>query len=105
MEGMQIRILILDRGFVKICYCPEPDGHIFWLPYINSRTIRIWGTTEGLGQLINGPTTDTRLDSIVFSGKTPVRSIIDTLDVDQDAWKPYLHHSSDASIPQTADQS
>lgn len=105
MENLQIRILILDRGYIKVCYCPEPEGHIFWLPCFNARIIRIWGTTRGLGELVNGPTLQTKLDDTVPSGKTPVRSIIDTLDVDQNAWIPHLHPLSDALILPPADPS
>lgn len=103
-EGWNIRILVIEAGHVKVCYCPDPDGHVFWLPYMLGRTIRRWGTTEGLAELQVGPTNDTILDAIVKSGKLPVRAIIDTFEVEEDKWTSHLK-LSESSTRKTRRQS
>ena len=96
MNERKIVLLVKNRGFHCVC---EIEGNItdyaFWVPYWNSRTIRIWGTRGdgaqgGLDLLYNGPTTETVLDAVGPSGYTFVGNIIDCRDVDQDAWRPYL---------------
>lgn len=92
MEENEIRILVIDRGFVLVCRCPDPTGYPYWLPATDCRTIRRWGTTgRGLGQLCSGPTTETILDDLVPFEKIPVRAIVLVLEgVDQDKWAPLL---------------
>lgn len=90
MDDWKIRILILDRGYVKVCYCPDPNGCCFWLPYRQARTIRRWGTTNGIGELVHGPKKNTILDNLVETGTVPVRAIIDILDVEQSKWTKHL---------------
>lgn len=90
MSETKIRILVLDRGYVKVCRCPDPEGYTFWLPYTDARTIRIWGTTRGLGELVNGPTESTVLDDVIPSGMVSVRSIIDTFLVEESKWEALL---------------
>jgi hypothetical protein len=85
-----IRIIILDRGFVLVCRCPAPQEYALWLPYTDRRTIRRWGTTEGIAQLCDGPTGDTVLDQLCPAGQVPVRAILDVMEVDQSAWKQHL---------------
>ena len=89
-ETNLIRILVLDKGFVIVCRCEDPNGFPFWLPVTNSRTIRRWGTTEGLGQLCTGPTTDTVLDKEIQSETIPCRAIVRVIDVDQKKWSKHL---------------
>ena len=58
-QGLQI--VVLDRGFVYIGYVIT-DGE--WCHITDAWNIRRWGTTAGLGELVNGPTPDTRLDRV-----------------------------------------
>lgn len=85
-----IRILVLDRGHVFICRCPDPKTTVFWITVTHCRTIRNWGTTEGLGQLYNGPTESTVLDAIVPEHDIPIRAILDVFKVKEDEWAKHL---------------
>jgi hypothetical protein len=53
-------IAVLTNGFV---YSGKPtiaDGYLY---LSDAKNVRVWGTTDGLGQLcLTGPTQDTRLD-------------------------------------------
>jgi len=85
----KIRIVILEAGFVMVCRCPEPSQFPYWLPYSSRRTIRRWGTTKGLGELCNGPTSETVLDELVAEGTCPVRAIIDVLECSEEGLKAW----------------
>lgn len=52
-------IVVLDRGFVYVGEITVDDE---WMKIKNARNIRVWGTTNGLGELRTGPTKDTKLD-------------------------------------------
>lgn len=54
------QIVVIDNGFVHVGDCSMQDG---LLSIDNCKNIRAWGTTNGLGQLISGPTKDTKADS------------------------------------------
>lgn len=104
-ETWKIRIIVLDRGFVKVCRCPDPHGYAFWLPYKDGRTIRRWGTSEGLGQLVSGPVDgQTTLDALVPEGTVPVRAIIDIINVEQDKWESFLSQTKKTSKSTTPRQ-
>ena len=47
------RIIVADRGWVFVGDCEDhEDGSV---TIRNTQNIRIWGTTRGLGELVNGP--------------------------------------------------
>lgn len=81
MDDWPIRIIVLDRGFVFVCRCPDPLEYALWLPYRDRRTVRRWGTTEGLGQLCDGPLGSTVLDAVVPEGNVPVRAVLDVMEL------------------------
>jgi hypothetical protein len=55
-----IKIAILQRGWVMVGRFSK-DGEQCRLD--NAHVIRVWGTTNGLGELaLNGPTSSTKLD-------------------------------------------
>lgn len=89
-EKDPIRILVLDRGFVLVCRCPEPMEHMFWMEVADSRVIRRWGTTNGLAELVNGPTENTILDAICRKETIPVRAVLRVLEVNQAKWENHL---------------
>jgi hypothetical protein len=98
----RIRILVLDRGFVLVCRCPDPRGVGLWLPYTDRRTIRRWGTTNGLGELATGPTQQTTMDALVAAGTVPVRAVLDVLEVEQEPWERHLRPNPDSSKAATS---
>lgn len=65
-------IVVLDRGFVYVGNVTiEGDFAII----ADAKNIRTWGTKNGLGELVNGPLTTTKMD---FAGvvKAPLRAVI-----------------------------
>lgn len=86
------RILVLDRGFVLIARVKPHPKRAFWLR-CRTRTIRVWGTNNGLAQLIDGPLSGTTLDPIVVED-IPYRAILRELHVNGEKWKQHL------SVPQ-----
>lgn len=58
-----LAICVLREGFVLIGFLKTTDGETsFHLS--QGKVIRLWGTTKGLGELVNGPTPNTVLDDI-----------------------------------------
>jgi hypothetical protein len=54
----EVRIVVLQRGWVLVGRYRE-DGDRVLLS--DAHVIERWGTTKGLGELVHGPTADTRL--------------------------------------------
>lgn len=55
-----VRIVVADKGFVFVGNVEEHgDGSV---TITNAQNIRRWGTSRGLGELINGPTQSTIAD-------------------------------------------
>ena len=79
-------IVVLDRGFVYVGKVTV-DGE--WCIIENAKNIRVWGTTNGLGELVNGPTKTTKLDN-VGSVRAPMRAVISIIDANDEKWKSAL---------------
>ena len=80
--GSKIKIAVLQRGWVAIGRFSQ-DGDKFILT--DASTIRYWGTTKGLGELVTGPTDKTKLDragTMTFERLTTVLLI----DVEDKKW-------------------
>ena len=78
----EIKIVVLDRGFVYVgCVEIEDD----FVVIRNAKNIRQWGTTKGLGELVNGPLPSTKLDS-VGTVHAASRALISLIDVEQSKW-------------------
>lgn len=77
------QIAVLDRGFVYIGYVKWNDDV---LTITNAKCIRRWGTTKGLGELVNGPQPETILDT-VGTIHVPEHALIHLIDVVEGAWK------------------
>ena len=68
-----VRIIIADRGWVFVGNCQDhPDGSV---TITNCRNIRKWGTSAGLGELVNGPKSDTVFDPYGTVRTLPIASI------------------------------
>lgn len=81
----EIKIVVLDRGFVYIGRV-KIDGDFVVME--NASNIRIWGTKNGLGELVNGPLPNTKLDR-VGSVKAPLRALISLIDVEAGKWSAF----------------
>ena len=68
------RIIVADRGWVFVGDCEEHEDHSVTIR--NAKNIRIWGTTKGLGELVNGPIAGkTKYDEYGVVRCTPVVQI------------------------------
>ena len=77
-----IKIVVLDRGFV---YVGRVEIEKDFVVIGNAKNIRFWGTSKGLGELVNGPLKDTKLDPI-GTVKAPMRAVIAIIDVVESKW-------------------
>ncbi len=88
-DDSSIKIMILDRGHVRVARVSRhPDLGFHWL-LSPGRTIRRWGTTNGLNELVNGPLEATILDALAVSA-VPYRAVLEIIDVSEEAWSQYL---------------
>lgn len=78
-----LKIVVLDKGFVYIGLVVT-DGE--WVYITNAYNIRRWGTSKGLGELVNGPTSDTMLDKVGIV-KAPFHALQHLISVEQNKWK------------------
>ena len=78
-----IKIIVVDRGFIYVGHCEETENFV---RLTDAKNVRSWGTTKGLGELINGPTSRTILDE-VGTVKIPTKAVISIIDVNQNKWK------------------
>ena len=85
-EDMGIQIVVLDRGFV---YVGEVTADAEWIHIRGAKNIRVWGTSKGLGELVSGPLSATKLD---FTGnvRAPRKALIALIGVEEKAWKKEL---------------
>lgn len=82
-----VRILVLDRGWVLVGRCQEPTECGLWIKLYDGRVVRRWGTTSGLEQLANeGPRQATQLDDPVPIQSIPVRAVVRILDCKEESW-------------------
>lgn len=78
-----VKIVVLDRGFVYVRRVSQ-DGD--FLTIGNAENVRVWGTTKGLGELVNGPLSGTKLDH-VGTVRAPMRAVISIIDAAEASWK------------------
>ena len=90
----RIVLMVLDRGFVVVGRASIYDGLAFHWQLTPGRTVRQWGTTQGLSQLRTGPTPQTILDPAV-DRLVPFRSIIEILMVEEEKWEQHLPRLSE----------
>lgn len=75
-------ILVVDNGFV---FCGNCDDRGDALLASNVKQLRKWGTTAGLGQLVNGPLKETVIDPIPAI-IVPRARIVFTIPVNEAKW-------------------
>jgi len=82
----EVRIVVLQRGWVVVGRYAEDGDEV---TVSNASVIRLWGTTRGLGELIDGPTSSTKLDP-AGTVRAHRGAVVLTLDADGEAWKKHL---------------
>jgi len=65
-------IVVLDRGFVYVGDVTIEDDFV---KITDAKNIRYWGTKNGLGELRDGPKSETKLD-VVGEVLAPMKSVI-----------------------------
>lgn len=81
-----VRIVILQRGWIYVGRFSR-DGDMCKLE--NARCIRYWGTTDGLGELRNGPTSKTKLDPPT-TAEFHILTVVNILHACEDGWKNHV---------------
>ena len=77
-----IKIAVLDRGFVYVGRVSFEGEFIILKDALN---VRKWGTTRGLGELVNGPLSGTVLDKVGTVTATK-KALMHLIDVEQKKW-------------------
>jgi hypothetical protein len=80
-----VKIVILQRGWVFIGRFKKTNSDCI---LENAQCIRQWGTTRGIGELVNGPTSSTKLDEcgkVSFNEMT----IVALIDCEESKWEKY----------------
>ena len=78
-----IKIVILQRGWIYIGRFSR-NGNDCQLN--NAYCIRIWGTTKGLQELVNGATSNTKLDKCEGIVEFDWLTVVHTITVKESAW-------------------
>ena len=81
-----LNLVVLDRGFVYVGYVKTDKD---WCYIDQASNIRVWGTSKGLSELINGPTSSTKLDKS-GSVKANIKSLIHLIACKESAWTTKL---------------
>jgi hypothetical protein len=91
MAAEGVRIVVLDRGRVKVGRLGKhPELAFHWL-LRDARVIRRWGSSRGLEQIAaSGPTVGTVLDDPCDTA-IPFRAVVEILEsTSEEAWEKYL---------------
>ena len=86
-ESEDYRICILQRGWTMVgkFYREGMDCELH-----DAAVLRKWGTSEGLGELHDGPTKETKLDKCNGVVKFDWLTVVATIQVNGDKWKNVL---------------
>ena len=82
-----MKIVVINNGFVFVC--KEYSENEKNVTLTNARCIRVWGTSDGLGQLVSGPTSLTKLDALIPIVSVPEHQIVFTFSV-SGSWAEHL---------------
>ena len=78
-----MKIAVLTAGFV---YVGNVEKHTDGITITDTKNIRVWGTTKGLGELARcGPTKATVLDDVGVV-EVPTHAIIHLITTDPSKW-------------------
>ena len=80
------KIAVLQRGWVYVGKFSQ-DGEMCKLE--SAACIRRWGTSKGLGELVNGPTTSTILDKAGIV-EFHILTAVNLIEVNGESWAKHL---------------
>lgn len=81
-EPSDKQIVVAQRGWVFVGDVTESEDD---LVLVNTRNIRIWGTTKGLGELVAGPLSGTKHDDY-GTVRIPKLTVVARINVNAGAW-------------------
>lgn len=81
-----VKILVIESGWVLVGYWHQV-GDMEILE--GARCVTRWGTTKGIGELVPGPTSETRLD-LVGEAEVPTRRVLFRIPCDLQGWEEHL---------------
>ncbi len=79
----QIKIVVLQRGWIYIGRFTKKNN---WCKLENAYGIQTWGTTKGLCELVDGPTSKTILNKCNGIVEFHELTIINTIEVNESKW-------------------
>ncbi len=82
-RDLGLQIVVLDRGFVYVGKVTLSGGECV---IREAKNIRRWGTTNGLGQLVGGPTPNTELD-VVGTVRCAGKAVMHFIACEDNGWK------------------
>ena len=82
----EIKIVVLERGFVYVGRCHVEEGQV---TIFGARSLIRWGTTKHLGELTHGPTANTKLGESCLV-RALQSQVIHTIEVDANAWNKHI---------------
>lgn len=82
-----IKIVVLERGFVYVGRVSEEGDPVIVIH--GARSIIRWGTSQHLGELVNGPLPDTKLGA-VCTVQCRINQVIHMIEVHQDGWAKHV---------------
>lgn len=82
MADTRFRIVVIDRGWV---ICGDVEDSEDDIVISNAMCIERWGTTKGLGELMDGPTKNTKSYAMGVV-EVPRRAVIFTMIAKREKW-------------------
>jgi hypothetical protein len=78
-----IKIVVLQRGWIYVGRFERNENNC---KLHNAYCIRVWGTTKGLQELVNGVTTSTKLDKCEGVVEFDWLTVVHTITVNASKW-------------------
>ena len=79
-----ICLVVATEGFVWVGETTKQDGE--WLHITRGRQVRVWGTSKGLNELVNGPLPATELDDPAPVVSITMRAVVAVIPCNEPAW-------------------
>lgn len=79
-----LKIVVLQRGWVYVGRYKKEGTEV---TIRNAYNIRTYGTTKGLGELVNGVTANTKLDRVEGLVTCHELTVLFTIDLNEEKWK------------------
>jgi hypothetical protein len=82
-----IKIVVIERGFVYVGHVANGEKDVI---IRNARSVIRWGSSQHLGELVNGPLENTKMGA-ACTVRVRESQIIHMIEVDQNAWATHCN--------------